>query len=347
MKRIAFCGGGSAGHVIPNIAVIENLGKDIKPCYIGTDGIEKRICKDNNIEFFECGAPKLVRGKILCNLALPFKLIKSIIAAGRLLDEIKPDLVFCKGGYACVPPAIAAKKRNIPVITHESDVSSGLANKVIARRCKKVLASFPSAAKCFPNGICTGTPMRGGIFGKSKAEAHEYFGLDMRPTLVVMGGGNGSAIINEYVRKAAPKLCKDFNVLHLCGKGKTVNTNIYGYKQVEFENDMGLVYACADCAVSRCGSNTALELIALKIPTLFIPLENKRSRGDQLKNAEYFSALKLCRVLREKALSEQTLVSEIYALFTDEKLKAALKKSTVECGNEKIIKEIYGTLYGG
>lgn len=346
MKKIAFCGGGSAGHVIPNIAVIENLGKDAEACYIGTDGIEKRICQSNGVDFYECEAVKLVRGKILCNLLLPFRLIKSVKSAGKVLDEIKPDLIFCKGGYACVPPALAAKKRNIPVITHESDVSSGLANKFIAKRCKKVLTSFPSAARSFPNGICTGTPMRNSIFGKSKVEAREYFGLDMRPTLVVMGGGNGSAIINENIRKAAPKLCKDFNILHLCGKGKAVNTNIYGYKQIEFENDMGMVYACADCAVSRCGSNTAHELIALKIPSLFIPLENKRSRGDQIKNAEYFSALGLCRVLSERDLNEKTLVANVYTLFSDENLKTALKKSAVKCGNERIIKEIYRTLYG-
>ena len=151
MKKIAFCGGGSAGHVIPNIAVIENLGKDAEACYIGTDGIEKRICQSNGVDFYECEAVKLVRGKILCNLLLPFRLIKSVKSAGKVLDEIKPDLIFCKGGYACVPPALAAKKRNIPVITHESDVSSGLANKFIAKRCKKVLTSFPSAARSFPN----------------------------------------------------------------------------------------------------------------------------------------------------------------------------------------------------
>lgn len=339
-----FCGGGSAGHVIPNIAVMEVLNGIYELCYLGTDGIEKRICAENKVEYYECSAVKLVRGKILCNLALPFKLLKSIKEAGKIIDKVKPDLVFCKGGYACVPPALAAKKRNIPVITHESDVSAGLANKFIAKRCDKVLTTFPSTAKKFDRGICTGTPMRGCLFGRNRSEAHAHFGLDMRPTLVVLGGGSGSKKINAHIRNIAPKVCKDFNILHVCGKGNTKDTNIYGYKQVEFTNDMGLVYACADGAVSRCGSNTANELIALKIPTLFIPLENRRSRGDQLKNAEYFQGQGLCRVLNEKELTDFKLLEGIYKLFNDKSLKKTLDCCQVKCGNERIIKEITASL---
>lgn len=344
MKKIMFCGGGSAGHVIPNIAVMEVLNGIYELCYLGTDGIEKRICAENKVQFYECSAVKFVRGKILCNLALPFKLFKSVKEAGKIIDEVKPDLIFCKGGYACVPPALAAKKRNIPVITHESDVSAGLANKFIAKRCEKVLTTFPSTAKKFDRGICTGTPMRGCLFGRNRSEAHARFGLDMRPTLVVLGGGSGSKKINAHIRNIAPKVCKDFNILHVCGKGNMKDTNIYGYKQVEFTNDMGLVYACADGAVSRCGSNTANELIALKIPTLFIPLENRRSRGDQLKNAEFFQGQGLCRVLSEKELTDLKLLEGIYRLFGDKNLKKALDRCQVKCGNDRIIKEITASL---
>ncbi|MDE7167880.1 MAG: glycosyltransferase, partial [Clostridia bacterium] len=219
MKKIMFCGGGSAGHVIPNIAVMEVLNGIYELCYLGTDGIEKRICAENKVKYYECSAVKFVRGKILCNLALPFKLFKSVKEAGKIIDEVKPDLIFCKGGYACVPPALAAKKRNIPVITHESDVSAGLANKFIAKRCEKVLTTFPSTAKKFDRGICTGTPMRGCLFGRSRSEAHARFGLDMRPTLVVLGGGSGSKKINAHIRNIAPKVCKDITILHICRKG--------------------------------------------------------------------------------------------------------------------------------
>lgn len=344
MKKIVFCGGGSAGHVIPNVAIIEQL-KGITECvYLGTNGIEKKICADNNIKFYEAEAVKLVRGKILCNLALPFKLFKTIKQAKKILEDIEPDLVFCKGGYVCVPPAIAASKLGIPVITHESDISAGLANKFIAKRCEKVLTSFPQTAKSFDRGIYTGTPMRNSLFDRNRAKAREKFNLDMRPTVLVTGGGNGSEKINNAVRNIAPKLCKDYNIIHLCGKGKAVPLSVYGYKQIEFESDMGLVYSCTDVAVSRCGSNTANELISLKIPSLFIPLENKRSRGDQVKNAEYFKNKKLCRVLKESELTEQKLIENIYALFNDTKLKKALDETSVKCGNEKILKEIINTL---
>ena len=344
MKKIIFCGGGSAGHVIPNIAIIEQLeGVDI--AYIGTDnGIEKSICAANKVRFLSCSAVKLVRGKLLCNLALPFKLHKSIKEAGEILDREKPDLLFCKGGYACVPAAVAAGRRHIPVITHESDVSAGLANRFIASKCSKVLTTFPATAQKFKQGIHTGSPMRRSLFGRDRDEARRFFGLDGRTTLIVFGGGSGSKIINENIRKLAFNLCKSINIVHVCGKGNVVNSNIYGYKQLEFVDDMGLLYACADVAVARCGSNSANELVALKIPTLFIPLENKRSRGDQVKNAQYFLSLGLCRVLSEKDLTPASLQAEISALLKDRKLKAALDVSDVKCGNENIKTEVLRTI---
>ena len=339
MKKILFCGGGSAGHVIPNIALIEQL-PEYETVYMGTDAIEENICKINNIDFYQFEAVKLVRGKLLCNLAIPFKLIKSIKQAGKILDEIKPDLLFCKGGYVCIPPAIAAKKRNIPILAHESDIEAGLANKLIASRCKKMLTAFPVTASKFKNGKFVGTPMRKNLFGRNSTEAKAFFNLDNRPTVIVFGGGSGSKIINENIRKIAFELCKKINILHLCGKGNKVESNIYGYKQIEFAEDMGIVYACADGAVARCGSNSANELIALKIPTVFIPLENSSSRGDQIKNAEYFKNAGLCRTLKEKELNPELLKNEICELLRDDKLKTALDNSKIECGNDTIIKEI-------
>ena len=344
MKKILFCGGGSAGHVIPNIALIEQL-KEYEIYYMGTDGIEENICKLNKIDFYKFDAVKLVRGKLLCNLTIPFKLIKSIKQAGKILDKIKPDLLFCKGGYVCIPPAIAAKKRKIPILAHESDIEAGLANKLIARKCEKMLTAFPSTAKKFKNGKFAGTPMRQNLFGRDKNEANNSLGLDLsRPTIIVFGGGSGSKIINENIRKIAFELCKKVNILHLCGKGNKVDTNINGYKQIEFAEDMGKVYACADYAVARCGSNSAFELIALKIPTLFIPLENKSSRGDQVKNAEYFYSEGLCRVLKERDLSPEILKKNIEDLMCDDKIKTALEKSNFKCGNDAIKREVERTL---
>lgn len=344
MKTILFCGGGSAGHVIPNIAIIEELKAQFNCVYMGTRGIEKDICGQNSVEFFECDTPKLVRGKIFANLTLPFKLVKAVKQAGVILDKTDPCLIFSKGGYACVPAVLAAKKRGIPVITHESDIEPGLATKFVAKRCKKVLTSFPQTARKFKNGIYCGPPIRAKIFKSNAAEARALYGLDLRPTVLVLGGGSGSKIINENLRQIVPKLCKDYNVLHLCGKNNAVNTNIYGYKQIEFANDMGSVYACADVAVSRCGSNAAFELLAMKIPTLFIPLANSASRGDQIKNAEYFYGEGLCGLLNESSLTPQILYERITGLLNDKKIKAALQQSNVKCGNEMIKTEVLRTI---
>lgn len=339
MKKIVFCGGGSAGHVIPNIALYEDLKDKYDTSYLGTPAIEKQICKSFGVPFCEFEGVKLVRGKILCNLSIPFKLIKSYRRCKEILSRLRPNLLFCKGGYVCLPAAYAAANLGIPVITHESDMTAGLTNKLIARKCKRVLTTFPQTAKSFKNGVYTGSPMRKILFGRDKLAAKEQLGLDLRPAILVFGGGSGSEKINRTLREIVLNLCNKYNVIHLCGKGKAVNCSVNGYKQIEFCNDMGLIYACADYAVARCGSNSATELIALKIPTLFIPLENG-SRGDQIVNARYFKSEGLCRVLNEEELTAQTLRTSIDELIADDKLKAALAVSHVKCGNNNIELEI-------
>jgi len=330
---------------MPNIALIEDLKEDYKISYCGTAGIEKGICQKFGVRFFEYEAIKFVRGKIFCNFAIPFKLFKSVRKVKKFLQAEKPDLVFCKGGYVCVPTAIAAKQLKIPIITHESDISAGLANKFIAKFCNKVLCAFLQTAKSFKNGVCVGAPMRKNLFTKSRAAALNFFGLKNRQTVLVFGGGSGSKTINDSLIKALPTLCKSLNVLHICGKGNFVDLKIEGYKQVEFVDDMGLAYACADIVVARCGANSACEITALKIPALFIPLENKRTRGDQVKNAEYFYSLGTCRVLRENNLNENTLTQNIMLALNDGEIKNALAKINYECANDKIKNEINKILY--
>lgn len=340
MKKIMFCGGGSAGHVIPNIALCDQLKGQFEICYIGTDGIESRVCRAKNIKFYTFDGVKLVRGKVLCNLGIPSKIFKSVKQCKEIMKKTAPDLLFCKGGYASYPPAVAAKELGIPVLTHESDVSLGLANKLIASKCRRVLTAFPSTASKIKNGVYTGTPLRTELFGRDRIMAKRAFGCDLRPTVLVFGGGSGSAAINRAVRGCITELCRSYNILHICGKGNTVYSSLYGYKQLEFAEDMGEVYACADYAVSRCGANAASELIALKIPTLFIPLENGASRGDQVDNAKYFSERGLCKVLRESQLTPSSLKTALGELIADKKLKAALKENVFNRGNERIIQEI-------
>lgn len=339
MKKITFCGGGSAGHVIPNIALYEDLKGKYEITYLGTPSIEKSICATFGVPFYEFEGVKLVRGKIFCNLGIPFKLIKSYRHCKKILQEIRPDLLFCKGGYVCLPAAYAASSLGIPVLTHESDMTAGLANKLIARKCERILTSFPQTAKSFKNGVYTGSPMRKSLFNRNKLAAKEQLKLDLRPTILVFGGGSGSEKINNALREIVLDLCKKYNVIHLCGKGKAIESKIDGYMQIEFTDDMGLIYACADYAVARCGSNSANELIALKLPTLFIPLENG-SRGDQVVNAQYFKSEGLCHVLNEKQLTSDSLEQSIEELIADDKLKAALERTNIKCGNKNIEMEI-------
>ena len=345
MKKIMFCGGGSAGHVMPNIAIYEILNGRYDLSYIGTAGIERRICDDFGVKFFDFDGVKLVRGKFFCNLAIPFKLAKSVKQCKAVLSKVRPDLLFCKGGYASLPPALAASSLGIPVITHESDLTAGLANKIIATKSDKVLTSFASTAEKFKNGVYTGSPMRTRLFNRDKQSAKAQLKLDSRPVVLVFGGGSGSKIINECLRKNLFSLCRKFNVVHLCGRGNAVETNVDGYTQIEFCDDMGLVYAAADYAVARCGSNSAHELIALKIPTLFIPLDHGATRGDQIKNAKYFENLGLCRLLAERDLTPDTLKNGIESLAADNKLKAALGSCGLECGNENIINQIEAVIH--
>lgn len=340
MKTILFCGGGSAGHVTPNIALIEELPYKYKTVYAGTNGIEKDICARNNVKFYEFDAVKLERGKIFKNLLIPFKLIKSLKQCKIIISQVKPSAIFCKGGYVSLPLALCAHKAKIPLFTHESDVKAGLANKIISKYCKRVFCTFETTAKTFKNGLYVGTPMRKNLFNKNKVQAMKTLGIDMRPTLLVFGGSHGSETINYNLRQIISELTKSFNVIHLCGKGNTVLSNLYGYKQIEFVDDMGTIYACADAAISRCGSNSANELIALKIPTLFIPLKNKASRGDQVYNAEYFKSKNLCRVLREKDLNPKTLLDEIYKLTADKDLKNNLSIYSTRSATKRIIEEI-------
>lgn len=340
MKKIMFCGGGSAGHVIPNLALCEDLNGKAELCYIGTDAIENELCKKAGIRFIEFKAVKLVRGKILCNLKIPCAMHRSISQCRKILSEEKPDLLFCKGGYVSLAPAIAAHKLNIPVITHESDLTPGLANRLIASKCESFLTTFPSTADKFANGVCTGSPMRSSLFNVNKASCKRKICPDLRPTILVFGGGSGSASINACLRSALPHITQNYNVIHLCGKGNAVDSNIRGYVQLEFADDMACIYGAADYAVSRCGSNSANELIALRIPTLFIPLCNSASRGDQVENAQYFRSLGLCRILDEDELTAENLHKEIENLTRDDKLKAALENYIPLRGNKNILKEI-------
>lgn len=294
--KIIMTGGGTAGHVTPNLALIPELKKrgfDIK--YIGSkEGIEKEIIGDANIEYFPISSGKLRRYFDMKNFSDPFKVMKGIYQAKRILDKEKPDVVFSKGGFVAVPVVIAASMKKIPVVSHESDLTPGLANKLSAPFCNKLCVTFRESLGYVKEGrgVLTGTPIRSEILKGSKIKGKEICGFnDEKEILLVIGGSLGSKSINDEVRRDLNKILIDFNVIHICGKGNLEQSlnSISGYIQFEYvKEDLPHLLQAADFIISRAGANVIFELLALKKPTLLIPLSKKISRGDQILNANSF-----------------------------------------------------------
>ena len=344
MKKILFTGGGSAGHVVPNIALIEQLLSEgnTEICYMGTGGIEKEIVSAWKIPYYEIECPKLVRGggfsAFKRNVKIPTQFLRAVREAKKGLKTFRPDAVFSKGGYVALPVVVAAKKLKIPCFAHESDFSAGLANKLSAGLCKCVFTSFPETAKRMKRGVYSGAPMKRSVLTASRAESRIKLGIGFDETVVlVFGGGSGSAVINEAVRKHLKTLTEKYVIIHVCGKGNTVKSNIKNYRQEAFVADMGGVYACADLVICRAGAGTVFELLALKKPAILVPLEGQ-TRGDQAENAEYFRKRGLCRVLKQSELDK--LPEEIENALFDEKWKARLAESDYRAGNDCILREL-------
>lgn len=342
MQTIVFAGGGTAGHVMPNIALINELKSDYNCVYVGGDGMEKNICLSRGIPFYSIKTVKLRRDAFFKNFAVPFKLSACVKSAKAALAEIKPQLVFSKGGYAALPVVLAAK--DIPVLSHESDFSAGLATKLAKRKSKFVLCAFENCAQKFKNGLYVGTPLNQDLYrGASKKAAYGLNGN--KPVLGVVGGSSGATAVNECTISALPELLKTFDVIHVTGKNKAGAPKQSGYCPVEFENNMKDLYATCDVVITRAGANALAECIALKVPTIAVPLE-KASRGDQLQNAEYFKNKGAIKLLRESDMTPDTLAAAANAMYKDKfKYVAAMSAISVDgtariCG---MIKELLAT----
>lgn len=336
MKRILFTGGGSAGHVVPNIALMEELllRGDLDVCYMGGDGIEKKLITDRHIPYYTIQPPKLIRGGGISawkeNLKIPFRLKKAVENAKKGLFDCKPDLVFSKGGFVALPVVLASKKLGIPCYAHESDLSIGLANKLSAKYCVNVFTSFPETAKKLKNGVHSGAPIRQSVFlGNREAMRKKYKIGEGKKVLLVFGGGSGSQAVNDAVRKNIKVLTEKYVIFHLCGRGNLINSRITEYIQEEFNADMGGLYAMSDGILCRAGAGSVFETMQLQKPTLFVPLA-KASRGDQLQNAEYFYQKGLCHILPQDNLDK--LPEAVDRLFSDQALKERLQKNTVKDG---------------
>lgn len=349
MATIILTGGGTAGHVTPHLAILPYLKKDFdKIYYIGSEnGIEKEIIKNANLPYYSVPCAKFNRNFNLNNLKIPFKIYSGYVKAGKIIDEIKPDVIFSKGGYVAIPTILAGKKRKIPIISHESDYSLGLANRLTAKYCKKVLTSFPDTALNLKNGEYVGSPIRNELFNVKKDIAIKTFGFNSnKPILLITGGSQGALAINNAVRNALPDLLPKYNVIHICGKNNlSKEYDQKGYFQVEYMNNIENAFAVASVCISRAGSNTLFELLALKIPCVLIPLPKGTSRGDQILNAEYFQKLGLVNVLPQQVLTPQALTLAVNSTYANRfNLARNFNKTPIKDASREISNIIASTL---
>ena len=353
--KIIMTGGGTAGHVTPNLALVPSLkekGFDIK--YIGSkDGIEKSIIQKNNIQYFEISSGKLRRYFDIKNFADPFKVIKGVFEAKKILSKEKPDLIFSKGGFVSVPVVIAASLKKIPVVAHESDITPGLANKIASPFCDKLCVTFRESLKYIKGnkGVLTGSPIREEVLHGSKAKGQKLCGFyGDKEVLFIMGGSLGSKIINKVIRESIVELSKNFDIIHICGKNNIDEELIKykNYKQFEYvEEELPDLMALSDYIISRAGANSIFEFLALKKPTLLIPLSRKVSRGDQILNAESFKNEGYSLVIEEEDITKESFLNKIEELKSNKKeLISNMKNKKDKTGNESVIKTIMSVIKG-
>lgn len=350
MKKIVMTGGGTAGHVTPNIALMPALKENgFEISYIGSyDGIEKRLIEALNIPYYGISSGKLRRYFDLKNFSDPFKVVKGYCQAVHLLKKIHPDVVFSKGGFVSVPVVLAAKHCKIPAIIHESDITPGLANKLAIPGATKVCCNFPETMKYLPSekAALTGSPIRQELLNgdASKAFSMCNFKDTEKPVILIIGGSSGSKVINTALRDLLPELLKRYNVIHLCGKGNLDPSlsNTDGYAQFEYANkELADLFALSDLVISRAGANAICELLALRKPNILIPLSAAASRGDQILNANSFRSSGYSYVLEEENVSNTALLEAIEHVFKNrDSYIEAMKKNNGKDSIEAIVELI-------
>lgn len=317
-------GGGTAGHVMPNIALLPELKRNgYIVAYIGSkDGIEKELIEGQRVKYYGISSGKLRRYFSLKNFTDPFRVLKGIKEARKLLKRMLPDVVFSKGGFVSVPVVKAADKLGIPVIIHESDMTPGLANKLAMKHASVICCTFPETLKHIPSDkhpVLTGSPIRAELLSGDKAAGYRFTGLSpAKPTILVMGGSTGALAINNALHEVLPELLRKYNVVHLCGAGKSnpEYNNMHGYVQYEYiDSEMKDIFAMSDIIVSRAGANAIFEFLALKKPNLLIPLPASSSRGDQILNAKSFEKSGYSMRVEEESLTPEVFLDSIEALY--------------------------------
>lgn len=349
MKHIVLTGGGTAGHVTPNLALLPRLKEEgYEISYIGSyNGIEKGLIEAAGIKYYGISSGKLRRYFDIKNFSDPFKVGKGYLEARKLLKKLKPDVIFSKGGFVSVPVVLAAKHKHIPCIIHESDITPGLANKICIPTATKVCANFPETMKYLPESkaVLTGTPIRRELFSGSRLAGLQFCGFTAnKPIIMIIGGSTGAAALNEAVRNLLPTLLRDYQIIHLCGKGKLAEEyeNTPGYRQYEYiSKELKDLLAASDLVISRAGANSICELLALRKPHILIPLSAAASRGDQILNAESFEHQGYSYVIAEEDLTNDTLLRGITEVMSNRATYVdAMEKSKLNEAVETIIKLI-------
>ena len=348
-KTIVLTGGGSAGHVTPNIALLPLLqGQGYKIHYIGSiNGIEKEIIEKTGLHYHAIHSGKLRRYFSMKNFSDPFRILAGYFEALRILKKIKPDTVFSKGGFVSVPVVFAAKRLHIPVVLHESDFTPGLANRLCIPRAQKICVSFEDTLAHLPpgKGVYTGTPIRQQLYAGEKQRGIHLLGFSgQKPVLLIMGGSLGAQAINQAADACLDKLLNYFDIAHIRGAG-ALNEGLNsakGYSQYEFiSENLEHVFAAADIMLSRAGANAVFEILALKIPALLIPLPRSASRGDQILNARYFEKKGYSKVLFQEDMTPDTLYTAIMALFASKQgCLQAMQKAAANNSAQLIVQEI-------
>ncbi|MDR3021090.1 MAG: UDP-N-acetylglucosamine--N-acetylmuramyl-(pentapeptide) pyrophosphoryl-undecaprenol N-acetylglucosamine transferase [Clostridiales bacterium] len=338
-KRIVLTGGGTGGHIMPNLALIPALTAaqfDIHYIGLSTDR-DLVLTNSPQVTFHTINSVKLVRPHLhLSNALIPFKLVANRKSAISILKQIKPDLVFSKGGFVSLPVMLAAQKLGLPYIIHESDYSLGVSNKLCQRKAKVVLCSFASVSKKLKNAEHTGSPIRPLKGDKTRLDLSNF--NPTLPTLLAVGGSSGAVAINDCIIKSLDLLLKQFNVLHITGKNQTEDIKRRGYLQIQFAHNMADYIDASDFIVTRAGANALFEFVSLAKPTIAIPLPKSTSRGDQLQNAKYFFEKKCILVLQQEDLTTVNLVNKLTELQSSKDiLKQNCKGQSKINGTQRIV----------
>ena len=342
LKHIVLTGGGSAGHVMPNLALVDELkNHDWRISYIGSNSVEKKLLLQTDIDFYEIKSGKLRRYFSVQNFIDIFKVLAGIWQAFWLLGRLKPDVVFSKGGYVSVPVMIAAWLRRVPSISHESDLTPGLANKIVSKVASQILYSFPETKKYLPvEAKYVGNPIRNDFLKVSKSVGKELvqFQSEGLPIILVVGGSLGALRINNLLIKCLPELVKDYQIIHVTGPSKTIDFEHKNYRNFEYiGKEFPSIVACADIIVSRAGANSIFEFLAMRKPMLLIPLEIG-SRGDQLDNADSFVKKGWAYAVPEKDINVDKFMAALKQVVTN-KEDILQKQLSYQVGNipQKIV----------